>query len=85
MTITFTQQEKESFLINNGFIIDTVQGYINDNEGQVDYPVKIAMIEKTWDSYITRELTGAYFANIQTEYGIDTVFEKEIKKKLLEL
>lgn len=88
--ITFTQQEKEDFLQKQDYIIDTVIGYDNRQEGQIDFPVKVALEkdnqynDETFEPMISY-LRGKYYANIQTEYGIDTVFEREFKKRLLKI
>ena len=83
--ITFTQQEKELFLQKSGFIIDTVIGYDNRQEGQIDFPVKCAIFSLFCYPPKFKELEGKYYANIQTEYGIDSVFERKFKKRLLEI
>ena len=87
MNITFTQQEKEDFLHKQGYIIDTVQGYIDDVGSQKDFPVKIAVLLGRPSSidFYKEMLQGKYYANIQTEYGIDSVFERKFKKRLLEI
>ena len=92
MNITFTQQEKELFLQKQGFITDIVIGFIDTDLGCKDFPVKIAYISTretgAIHDYIQKqisELTGKYYANIQTEYGIDVVFEREFKRKLLSI
>ena len=86
--INFTQQEKEQFLIKSGFIIDTVMGFTDTDLGVENFPVRVASKGfgefMDWADYMDT-LKGKYYANIQAEYGIDTVFEREFKKKLLEL
>lgn len=84
MTITFTEAEKISMLSAWGFTIHTVMGFIDTELGQVDYPVRIATDPESTVDY-QEVLKGIYYLNIQSIYGIDTVFRNELKARLMKI
>jgi hypothetical protein len=88
MTLNFTKSEKETFLLSQGFKKQTVETfyYLDYEEKKSESSSMDILINSEADFIAAKEMAKTNQHNkVAMKYGIDTVFQEQIKKAILQL
>jgi len=83
----FSNEEMTDFLIKRGYNVSTAKCWYSQSayQGKLDYFDTNVMIAYKEKEISFSDIEGEEVYSIETKYGLENVFEKEVKKSILGL